>query len=215
MARRAFTLLEILVVISIIAIVSTFAIPAFASLIVGPTLNQASQTLVNQIGLARQYATTKNRSVEVRFIRYRDPGTPGEAAGPASGGQYRAIQLLEVLESGAPVSLGKPEFLPQNIILCGDGRSSLLDETGSLPQIPHSALPVDGELPRGIKRDYEYLSFRFLSNGSTTLAASQNWFITVLALRDQKGSTTLPANFFILQIDPVSGAARSFRPGVK
>jgi uncharacterized protein (TIGR02596 family) len=212
---RAFSLLEMVVVIAIIAIVSAFAVPAFSSLVNGTTLNQASSMLTNQLNLARQYATTKNRSVEVRLLRFRDPEMPGEGGGSQGPGQFRAIQLMEVLEAGVAVPFGKMECFPQAIVLCPDVRSSLLDGAGTASQISRTPTATDGELPRGIQRNYTFVSFRFLPNGSTTLAANHNWFMTVLALKDLNANTQLPANYFIVQIDPVSGSTRNFRPNLR
>ena len=212
MASRAFTLLEMLVVIAIIAIISVFAIPAVASIVNGSRLNQASLTLTGQLSLARQYATTKNRAVEVRFIRCQDPEMPGGGAGAQDPDQFRAIQLLEVLEGGTTVPIGKTEFLPQAIVFSSDTRSSLLDGETTSQTSRAPVASTDVELPRGIKMNYKFVSFRFLPDGATTLAANHNWFVTVLNLNDQSMSTRLPANFFITQIDPVNGITHGFRP---
>jgi uncharacterized protein (TIGR02596 family) len=213
--KGGFSLIEMLVVISIIAIITSFAVPAFSKLVKGPTLNQASQMLTNQLSLARQYATTKNRSVEVRFLRYADPEVPGEGPNSGSQGHFRAIQLMEVLEAGTGVPLGKTEYFPQSIVMSPDSRSSLFDSAANPtqePKTPNST--TDPMMPRGINQKYKYVSFRFLPNGSTTLSPTANWFITVLALQDQTANTALPPNFFTLQIDPVSGTTRGFRPNL-
>ena len=74
-------------------------------------------------------------------------------------------------------------------------------------------------LPRGIvKPNYRYASFRFLQDGSTNLSPSSTWFVTIHNLTDTPTGTTMkkanndPINFFTLQIDPVSGAIKGFRP---
>ena len=213
---RAFSLLELVVVIAIIGMIAAFVVPAFSSLVNGPTMNQASAMLANELNSARQYAMTKNRSVEVRFLRYLDPEVPGEGPGSKIPPQFRAIQLLEVLEGGTPVPLGKVEPLPQSTILCAGERSSVLDPASASSQMartPNAATDIG--LPRGIDRNYDFVSFRYLPDGSTTLAANHNWFVTVLAAKDQGTEAKLPSNFFILQIDPVSGTTRGFRPGLK
>lgn len=212
MTSRAFTLVETMVVVAIIAIIAAFAVPTITSVVSNTRLSQASMTLSSQLSLARRFAMTKNRPVEIRFIRFQDPESPPDASGASS--QFRGIQLLEVLESGAVVPLGKPELLPDAIVLAPDVRSSLLNgETATqLAKTPNPAM--DGKMPRGIDLHYTYVSFRYLPDGSTNLAANHNWFITVLTEKDQKTGTTLPVNFFILQIDPVNGIAREFRPNL-
>lgn len=201
-----------MVVIAIIAIIAAFAVPNVTSMVNGAKLSQASMTVSSQLSLARRYAMTKNHPVEVRFIRFQDPETPPDANGAST--QFRGIQLLEVLESGTTLPLGKPELLPDAVVLASDTRSSLLNgETTN--QLPRTPIPTtDAKLPRGIDLNYTYVAFRYLPDGSTNLAANHNWFITVLAEKDQKAGTKLPVNFYILQVDPVNGITREFRPGL-
>ena len=78
---RAFSLVELLVVIAVIAIVAGYAVPAVTTMLKGSQLTQGSQMVVDQIALARQTALSRNRSVEVRFYKYADPETPGEELG--------------------------------------------------------------------------------------------------------------------------------------
>lgn len=210
MKTRAFSLLELAIVISIIAVIAAFAVPAVATMLNGTLLTQASQMLTSEITLARQYATSRNRSVEVRLLRFQDPEIPADP------GSFHGIQLMEVQSTGASIPLGKVEFFPNAVALCADSRSSLLDPAGTPAQIPRSPISsTDPSLPRGIQQNYQIVSFRFLPDGSTTLAANQNWFVSVISSKDQnKGGAQLPANFFILQIDPVNGSTRGFRPNV-
>jgi hypothetical protein len=91
--------------------------------------------------------------------------------------------------------------------------SSLVDatsETGT--QAPKQPTAQDPELPRGVKKNYQYCSFRFLPDGSTNLLPTKSWYITVHLLTDKVNSELPPPNFFTLQIDPVSGTTKSYRP---
>jgi len=214
MKARAFSLIEMMVVVAIIAIVATFAVPAVGSVVNNSRLTQAASLLSNQLSYARQYAMTRNRSIEVRFIRFQDPEAVPSDGSTTGSTQFHAIQLLEVQDGGATISIGKIEFLPDATVLCADARSSLLNgETASqIAKVP--APGVDAPLPRGVEMHYDYVSFRYLPDGSTNLAANHNWFVTAVAAKDQLRSTKLPANFFILQIDPVNGITRPFRPGL-
>jgi hypothetical protein len=83
----------------------------------------------------------------------------------------------------------------------------------------------DPELPRGVKKDYTYVSFRFLPDGATSLSstgpstggANGQWYVTVHLLNDlgRAQSGNPPPNFFTWMIDPVSGATKILRPGFK
>jgi uncharacterized protein (TIGR02596 family) len=201
------------VVIAIIGIIAVFAIPAASTIIRGSQLSLASQTLTDQISLARQYALTKNRSIEVRFYRFGDPEAPGEKADDPSTGQFRALQIFEVFEGGAPLPIGQVQRLPATTMINCQQLSTLLDVTsGTGSQSPQKPSDQDPDLPRGVKKNYEYCSFRFRPDGSTNLLPTKTWYATVHLITDNVTSDTPPPNFFTLQIDPVAGTIKSYRP---
>ncbi len=209
-----FSLIEMIVVVGIIAIIAVFAVPAASTVIRGSQLTQASQMLTDQLSLARQQALTKNRAIEVRFYRFGDPEQPGEEADKPETGKFRAIQIFEVLESGVAVPLGKIQRLPSSIVI-NDGKLSTLvnSEDASSDRAPKKPNEIDPELPRGVERDYEYASFRFLPDGSTNLMPTKNWYTTIHSINDLVEEETPPANFFNIHIDPVSGTTKGYRPG--
>ena len=211
--RSAFSLIELVVVIAIIAIIATFTVPAATGILRGSAITQASQTLTDQISLGRQLALSRNRSIEVRFYQYADPEAPGETLGSPSTGQWRGMQLFEVVESGVAIPVDKPVRLPISVVIESNVTFSTL-----IPATPKSPATTDPELPRGVAKNYKYASFRFQQDGSTNLSAASTWFVTIRNLTDTPSGTTMkkanndPINFFTLQIDPVSGAIKGFRP---
>ena len=217
--RSAFSLIELVVVIAIIAIIATFTVPAATGILRGSAITQASQTLTDQISLARQMALSRNRAVEVRFYQYADPEAPGEKVGSPATGQWRGMQLFDVLESGVPVPIDKPQRLPISVIM-NPGTTSATTLSSLIacaaPNSPTIKTPgtTDPDLPRGVAKNYNYVAFRFLQDGSTNLLASQagGWFVTIHNMTPPVTGTTPPANFFTLQIDPVSGSIKGFRP---
>jgi len=211
--RAAFTLIELLVVILIIAIIAAFAVPAVTGVIRGSAITQSSQILTDQFSLARQQALSRNRAIEVRLYQFADPEVPGEAVATATTWQYRAFQMFEVVESGAAVPLANVERLAGAAIINPSATfSSLIAGTGQTARVPVATR--DPGLPRGIGHNYKYVSFRFLPDGSTNLSPTfaAGWFLTVHNLSDKAVGTVPPPNFFTLQLDPVSGATKSFRP---
>jgi len=92
--------------------------------------------------------------------------------------------------------------------------------------------PSDPALPdTQAQRNYQYVALRFLPDGSTDLPPTgvdvgdgtkgnrDSWYLTIHGTQIQaKGpdgvgkTSTLPDNFFILQIDPITGSTRSYRP---
>ncbi len=204
--NRAFSLLELIVVILIIGIVAAFVTPAASTILRGSQLTQATQVVTDQIVLGRQLALTRNVAIEVRFIKYIDPEVPSDP------GEFRAIQSFEVFENGASVPVDKPQLLPQSVVINGGNFSTLLNDPAMKLVKPDKK--KDPELPRGIGHNYEYVAFRFNADGSTSLAQTGTlWYLTVHNMNDKPTGSTPPANFFTLQIDPISGATKSYRPG--
>jgi uncharacterized protein (TIGR02596 family) len=217
--QRAFSLLELLVVILIIGIVAVFVTPAVTTILRGSQLSQAEQIVTDQIKLAHQYAVTKNRSIQVRFIRYGDPETPGEKKDVPTTGAYRAIQVFEILDSGAILPLDKPQLLPQSIVVNSGSLSTLISDTSMKVVTASKEKTPDGggdpALPRGIDWNYQYVAFTFLRDGSTNLKATGvAWCVTLHNINEKSAISAPPANFVTLQVDPVSGSLRIFRPSV-
>jgi uncharacterized protein (TIGR02596 family) len=219
--NRGFSLLELIVVILIISIIAAFAVPAASTILRGSHITQASQIVVDQITLARQQALTRNHPVEVRFIRYADPEVPSDKGPDGKDGAFRAIQVFDILDNGAAVPIDKPQLFPQSVVMNSDKQlSSLLGDvsgTGWPKEVNKAKVKQDKtapKLPRKIEDDYEYIAFRFMPDGSTNLKPKDMWFITIHNMNDKAAGGTPPNNFFTLQIDPVSGATKAFRPGV-
>ncbi len=218
---RAFSLIELLVVIAIIGIIGAFAVPAAGQLLKGSSLTQAANTLSDQTAAARQQALTRNRSVEVRFYRFGDPEQAGESAASPSSGYFRALQYFEIADGGIPNPTGRYVRFPNSVIMSSEtALSSVLNDTANHPVTKPT--PNDPDLPRGVGRNYEYVAFRFQPDGTTNLSPTGGpsnglWFITC-HLQTDKGKGTAgnpPPNFFTWMVDPVSGATKVLRPGVK
>jgi uncharacterized protein (TIGR02596 family) len=240
LSRRGFSLIELIVVIAIIAVIAGYVVPQASQILKGSTLTQGSTIVTDQIRLAREYAVTKNCKVEVRFYQYADPEVPGEIPGTPTTGQYRAMQIFQVMiaTQGTGVNtiaaerclpLDKVQLLPQGVIMevyaanstsqYGVACSTILTNPNSLP-IQGSQEPTGLLLPRGINSNYNYVSFRFLQDGSTNLApvvgtglAAPPWFLTLHNMNDTGYLRTgMPYNYFCLEIDPVVGTTKQFRP---
>jgi uncharacterized protein (TIGR02596 family) len=201
--RAGFSLIELIVVISIIALLTLLIVPAFNSLGRASQLTTATGSILDELNLARQTALTRNRVVEVRFYSLPDAVDPALA--------FRALRTFISDESGDQLSpLGGLKALPVGSVILDDLKfSTLLSETTR----PRKASEVE-DLPNAPATPYK--SIRFRPTGGVELSAftstNDNWFLTIKNERDP-GYPDRPAdNFATIQLDPVTGRARPLRP---
>jgi len=149
--RSAFSLLELLVVMGIIAILATLAISAMGGISAGRNLATGGNLLLDQLSLARQTALTRNARVRWQIFSVADERNGDPAA-------VRRMQL-EYFDPSARTwkMLGRRETLPITIIADPD-RSTLLKNgatsgtvtflangrTGLDPNAIHSLTLFDG-----------------------------------------------------------------------
>jgi len=201
---RGFSLIEMLAVLAIFAILAVLAMPAVTSTLQANALTQGTQTVIDQLSLARQFATSKNRVVEMRFYRFADQ------AGGAPDKKFRAVQNFELQDDGTAVPLDRLRKLPQGVIVdAGDTLSTLL---GTSRAKQWTATDTQAPLP-GIGTDYEVRAVRLRPDGSTDLsAAAQPWFLTLHHENKGDNLASLPPNFAMIQIDPWNGQTMLYRP---
>jgi len=208
--HRAFTLLELLVVMSIIGIIAAIVVPASTSMMMSSRLTDASAQVVAQLTRARQIAIAHNRTVEVRFYQFGDGEIPGESAANPSTGKYRALQVFEYADSGSAIPSTKIERLPDGVIFdSGATLSTLFSPTQK--KTFSSALDTAVSLPRGVGTNYTCSAFRISPSGSAKLSLA-NWFVTVHRASDGDALATPPHNYSTIQIDAASGAVKVYRP---
>ena len=193
--QGAFTLLELLVVISIIGLVAGMIIPAMTSILQGTNLEQGARVVVDQISLARQIASTRNCTTQICLIKL---------AGVSSKG-YSAMQIRTPGTTGTMTAAAKMVTLPQSIVISEDGTNlskilPVLTDTGTMTaggaSVPYVAFSLR---PSGIV-------VPVLSGPSRS-----NLYLTVVPAR-VADATTLPPNNAVIQINPDTGSPLVFRP---
>lgn len=183
---EAFSLLELLVVVLLIAVLSSLTVPAVASIKRGTDLQTAAARTFEQFQMSRQASCVKNRPVEMRIY-------PSDKLA-----QNRAtIQIFTIEDDGSAKAASKREVLPEAIVISEDATlSDLLKGKTNDPA-------------RG-----DYYGFRYSAGGfpSATVTATPP-VLTLMARSDAlKDPTGLPANFVTIQIEPQTGNPRLYRP---
>jgi uncharacterized protein (TIGR02596 family) len=208
-ALSAFTLTELLVVITIIVIMASLMGPTLSSAMRGTALTQGADKVIGVLSLARQTAITKGQTVEVRFYAYVDPETPGDTS------QYHALQAFSIDDAGRASPLIKAQTLPQTVVMATNSFGGY--PASSLLSFSNASAPSQLSIPR-VKNNYTCSSFSFLRSGTTSLLVSGNdtnvWSVTVVNAADLlgAGASKLPANYTTVTVDPYNGSIRTFRP---
>lgn len=191
LAVSAFSMTELLVVISIMVMMLSLAVPAGVSLMESNNITRAGQMVADQIRVARQIAAAKNIPVEVRLIK----------TDSSSGAGYNAVQLWTTQFTTNAVS--RLSKLPQSIAISENPTNSglLASTTSDSMSIPSNS-------------SAQYVAFKVMPSGLvSTTANMNNLFMTVLSSRYASATTaTLPRNYVIIQINPSTGSALSFQP---
>lgn len=205
---RGFSLIELLVVVAIMSVLMVLGAAAFAKIARNSNLTSGSGRLIDQLNLARQTAMGMNCQVEFRF--YQLP--PEGAAATALPSVYRAVQSFTVPNDGTSTNaVGKPVFLPQGIYMSSDGTVSSLLVAGNPPSVSTGTSPFGPYAPSS----YKYIAFHFRPDGSTDLASNPAlpWYVSLAVDKEPAQSgLSLPVNFVTVQLDPLTGRVRYFRP---
>lgn len=197
---RAFSLVEMLVVLAIIAIVSALVVPAVNGIGGAFTMTTTGQTVLDQLVSARQLALSRNRNAEVRFYK--------SAPEIGTGDIFRGTQIWVQAQKDGVVSYqptGRVQWIK-------NGFKILESETYS-PLIGNDFEEGYGgttDLPKG-KSTSLYVAVRFRANGAPDAPLTPaNNFLTLAGERES--GDTVPANHYTVQIHPLTGRATVYRP---
>jgi len=223
--QRAFTLIETLVVVSIIVLILVMTAPSLFSTMQATRLTAAGETVLGFLSEAQQVAQSQNTPVEVRFFRYQTALSPFQA--------FRSMQMFKItnpVDAGGQIQersepIGTLVRLPDNVIIPQDDTdlSPLLEGDGF-----EDVKPTGSGSYSGVEDAY-YCAVRFMTDGScrkveasgSGAAASSLSYpelrqscITVCPDINQEVKVdNLPKNFFCIQIDPYTGKIHTYRPG--
>jgi uncharacterized protein (TIGR02596 family) len=209
----AFSLIEMLLVVTIVASLFAIAAQGLKKTWEGQELKASAMKLANDISLASQTAVKLNKPVQLRFYKFEDNLLASEQ------NQFRAYQLVVAAvlptQSGATIQwrpLYELQKLEGNTVMSSNQRFSTLLQN---PQKPNPS-EVDGRLQTlysaGLGQSgVEMTSVEFRPDGTTNLdpAANVPWCITFVPVR-YAAESVLPADFQTLTIAPETGAVRIY-----
>lgn len=196
--RNAFTLVELLVVMAIIAILIAIAMPATSSFIESNSLDSAAHQVADQINLAHQLSSSQNVTVELRIFKFASATTAG----------YTAIQLGTYNSSGSWTPINRLSYLPRQIAI---SQSSAVSTALSAPEF---ATPPTMAANTGLISGATYIPFDFRPSGVMTPVLTMASYCLVVLPARTAALTSLGSvkNYAIIQINPVTATPLVYRP---
>ena len=197
--QPGFTIIELIIVVAIISLLLAFSAPYALSSLQAASLSSSGDLLMQKISQAQQRALTENRPVALQFYFYDQDGI--EAC--------HATQLVSVDPvTNVALPLEEPVYW-------SDGRAVLV--SGALSPVFTQIAPADTgevEFEPFRSREATFFRVRFYPGGSTSLSVPlRQAYITLVASNNyQEEMTEPPSNYYTVQIDPVAGRVRSYRP---
>ncbi len=221
----AFTLVEMITVVGIIALLVALVTPTLVDVIRSTRLSSSGDSLQNRLSLAQQNAVSKSTETEMRFYKYTDPDSD-----KPSTDLFYAYQVVETPNGGNPRPASEVYYLDSGIVLSADSNLSPLLQTAAAQQEDSNQnylfVPPTGVGGSAVSyaalRFYPDGSCRLLNDdtpGETATAAALAFtvpplatsFMTLVESRTLDSPTT-PSNFYCMQIDSYTGKVRVYRP---
>jgi len=175
-------------------------VPSMAGINESNNIARGGQLFADQVTLARQIASARNITVEVRCVNIPVRSANG----------YSAIQLWSPGGSTS-IPVSRLQNLPDGVAISQDPT-----KISSLFQ----SFQLSGDMPPGSPASGDaYVSFTINPSGMvgplpTTGATTPNMTtLTVGVLADRfAGNSTLPANYMLVQVNPITAATVTYRP---
>lgn len=180
-----------MIVVAILGILMVVTLPAISSISQSSDLTRGGQMLADQVNLARQMASAQGTVVELRLIKLA--GRDG----------YSAIQVWKSDSSGTNTRAARAlATLPQGAAISGN-----LQLSAAFSALPTGTMPAGGTAGNA-----PYAAMQIRPSGIVTPVLSMsNLFFTVVPASLANNSQR-PANYFALQINPLTGVPLVYRP---
>jgi uncharacterized protein (TIGR02596 family) len=199
-------LVELLTVIAIISALAAATLPALRGTMEGLNISGAAEVAAAEMSLARQTAVSRNLPVEVRIYKLKDGADE----------VWRAMAVVVTRSASGRENdewITPGRVLPGNVIFSdAQDYSTMITENGQGDGLPVSGREsVEPGTPKML-RQQEYVSFTFRPDGSTTLASSMPWSLTLKSPNGRPAEGRPAANFIAIVLDAMTGRTMMFQP---
>lgn len=211
--NKAFTLVELLVVVGIITIVASISMAGLSGLNRTAEYADAGNSVLGRMHMARQIAIARNTPVEVRFYQ-------SDEFGRSSNDLWQAMSIVipATTEDESDSAEGEMYFLP-SVLAFDDSPtySSLLDGV-ALPEVTdnddvtESQPLTDSDSIYAQMEGKDYTVFKYLPDGSTNLTLDEKWFLTIREKQQILAEDDELQNFSTIILNPHTGRGTIYRP---
>jgi uncharacterized protein (TIGR02596 family) len=188
--RTGFSIIELLVVVAILGVLMVLTLPAVSSIMQSSDLTRAGQMLADQVNLARQMASAQSAVTEIRLIEL--PGRTG----------YTGIQIWKADSAGTLKAARPLARLPQAVAISRNPAHS-----AAIGSLVESKMPAESPVANA-----DYVSVQIRPSGFVTPVMGMNSLFFTVMSESKTADSSLPANYFMLQINPLTGAPLVYRP---
>jgi uncharacterized protein (TIGR02596 family) len=199
--KRGYTLLELLAVMAIMAILLAVMVPSISGINESTNIARGGQVFADEITLARQIASARNITVEVRCINIPARSTNG----------YSGLQLWSPGGSTS-IPVSRLQTMPDGIAISQDKTkvSSLFQSyqlTGTMPV----GSPSSGDTYWSFTINPSGMVGPLPTTGVNNAPDMSTLTVGVVPARFA-ANTALPVNYVLIQINPITAATLNYRP---
>ncbi|QIF01014.1 Verru_Chthon cassette protein D [Roseimicrobium sp. ORNL1] len=207
--RGGFTLIEMLVVITIIGLLIALTVPALTRTMEANRLTSAGEGFTNRISQAQQLAAARNKRMQVWFIRSSSTDSIDNT------NAFRSYAICEVPSDGTQAKIIAGPFPVETGIVIADSATLSPLVTGPMIPVPEQMSPAPDARASVVELAPDG-GMKKMKSGANGLVGEDtplaNCFLTFVKDIPSELSASVPTNFYTVQIDPFTSRARTFRP---